>query len=104
MSTEQRHCMECNKPLPPRKRNGPQQKFCGASCRKEFNNRRAMRGAEMYDLVMAGRFERATHAGMWRPTLTLLATHYRDKDRRERDGKQSWHTPDLLGDPRALSR
>lgn len=104
MATEQRHCMECNAVLAPRKAKGPQPKFCSQKCRADFNNRRMTRGAEMYDYVMSGRFERATHAGSWRPTLTLMATHFRDQDKRDRDGRQSWHTPDLLGDPRALTR
>lgn len=97
-------CIECNAPLAPRKPTGPKPKFCSKACGKIFNNRRAMRGAEMYDLVMAGRFERATHAGMWRPTLTLLASHYREKDKSERNGMQSWHTPDIAGDPRGLAK
>lgn len=82
---------------------GPVVKFCSAPCRKAFNNRRMTRGAELYDILMSGRFERATHAGSWRPLMTQIATHYRDKDKAERDGRQSWHTPDLLGDPRAYN-
>lgn len=98
-------CMECGCQIPAKPaRKGPAPKFCNHTCAKQFNNRRMTRGAELYDLLMAGRFQRDTHAGMWRPTMTLLATHYRDKDKRDRDGRQSWHTPDLLGDPRALTR
>ena len=98
-------CMECGCQIPAKPaRKGPAPKFCSQACRSAFNSRRMTRGAEMYDYVMSGRFERATHAGMWRPVLTTMATHFRDADRRDRDGRQSWHTPDLLGDPRALSR
>lgn len=104
MSRNPTPCLECNGPVAPRKSTGPVPKFCCAECRKTFNNRRMTRGAEMYDYVMSGRFERATHAGLWRPILSQMATHYRDQDIREREGRQSWHTPDPLGDPRALTR
>jgi len=98
-------CMECGCQIPAKPaKKGPVPKFCGQACSKTFNNRRMTRGAELYDLLMAGRFQRETHAGMWRPTMSVLATHFHDKDKRERDGRQSWHTPDPLGDPRALSR
>lgn len=100
-----RQCMECGCDLiETAVRTGPRAKFCGPACSKVFNNRRMTRGAEMYDYVMSGRFERATHASSWRETLTVMASHYRERDRREREGRKSWHTPDPLGDPRALTR
>ncbi len=73
-------CLECDKPLEARKTKGAELKFCSPACRKVFNNRRMTRGAEMYDYVMSGRFERDTHAGIWRETLSRMATHFRDKE------------------------
>lgn len=32
--------------------------FCGTPCRRKFNNRRATRGAALYDLVMIERHDR----------------------------------------------
>jgi hypothetical protein len=52
-----------------------------------------MRGAILYDLFMAQRFERdaATEAGVW-TLLTRLASDYRAEDERERAGRRSWRT------------
>lgn len=96
-------CMECGRQMPQKvRRQGSEPKFCGSTCRKTFNNRRMTRGAEMFDYVMSGRFERDTHGGLWRPVLSQMATRFRDQDKRDRNGRQSWHTPDPLGDPRSL--
>jgi hypothetical protein len=43
-------CSECGKTYQPRQWNSA---FCGTPCSKVFNNRRAMRGAIMYDLIVA---------------------------------------------------
>lgn len=45
-----RLCAECRKTFTARQYNAA---FCGPSCRQAFNNRRATRGALLYDLVMA---------------------------------------------------
>ncbi len=66
-------------------------KFCTANCRKLFNNRRAVRGAQLYDLVMAHRFERdrAQKAGvlklMWR-----MCSMFWEEDKEQRAGRRSW--------------
>lgn len=101
MQPEQRQCLECNAALAPRKRNGPAQKFCGPACRKLFNNRRMTRGAEFYDYFMSMRYLRDTHAGAMN-VMTQMASKYRDKDKSERDGRPSWHIPDMSADPRAF--
>lgn len=44
-----RECLECGKIFEPRQHNAD---FCGSVCRKKFNNRRATRGAVLYDLAM----------------------------------------------------
>ena len=65
--------------------------FCGSPCRTRFNNRRKARGAELYDLVMAWRFERGkTDVMQIRGLIGRLASAYRDSDKTLRDGRQSW--------------
>ena len=44
-----KHCKECGKQFTPRQYNG---EFCCTECRRDFNNRRATRGAMLYDLMM----------------------------------------------------
>ena len=59
-----------------------------------FNNRRAKRGAELYDLFMALRHDRATATlfKVWR-LLNRLAALFREEDRLGRDGRRSWRHP-----------
>ena len=68
--------------------------FCSAPCRKAWNNRRAVRGAELYDLFMALRFDRqtATALKVWK-LLNRLAAIYRAEDKAERAGRLSWRPP-----------
>lgn len=68
--------------------------FCGSACRKRFNNRRMARGAVLYDLFMATRFDQplAKRLKLWR-LLNRLAAAYREEDRIEREGRQSWRDP-----------
>lgn len=47
-------CLYCTKPLLKK----AWRKFCGHNCRKSFNNRRATRGALIYDLCMKWRKDR----------------------------------------------
>lgn len=42
-------CLECGKAFRKRQHNAS---FCGRTCRQVFNNRRATRGALLYDLTM----------------------------------------------------
>ena len=73
--------------------------FCSDPCRKAFNNRRLVRGAELYDLLMCWRYERALAARLhvWRAVCRLLAK-YRGEDRAAREGRQSWKRPtEILG-------
>jgi len=44
-------CAECDKPF---KGRSYVSEFCSTPCRMKFNNRRATRGALLYDLVMRG--------------------------------------------------
>lgn len=96
-------CKECGQALPPAKPNAPHQRFCSAPCRKTFNNRRATRGAELLDYFMSVRYHRSTHSGGL-AIMSQMAALWREEDNREREGRQSWITPDLTGDPRAFTK
>lgn len=65
--------------------------FCSRKCVRAWNNRRYIRGAELYDLMMIQRFDRgeATKHKVW-TALTRLTRQYRDEDIRERGGRRSW--------------
>lgn len=83
-----RTCIECGEVFTSPK---PHAEFCCQPCRKEFNNRRAMRGAQIYDLFMTMRFDRKTAADkhVW-STLCSVASAFRDSDRLSRSGRRSW--------------
>lgn len=83
-----RTCPECGIAFRSAKRHA---EFCAATCRKTFNNRRMVRGAELYDLLMTLRYERpvARALGVWK-FLCRMAQGYRDQDLHERAGRNSW--------------
>lgn len=83
------HCDECGAAYHAKRKDVSD--FCSQKCRAAFNNRRAMRGAEMYDLVMALRFDRekATELGVWKVICRVAAEHH-EQDQRERGGRRSW--------------
>lgn len=89
-----RDCMECGGSCAPAKQ---PRDFCSATCRQTFNNRRMQRGAEIYDLLMAIRYQRdrATDMKLWR-WLNRLAKKFRDQDNAERQGRKSWRAPELV--------
>ncbi len=65
--------------------------FCCPRCRAAWHNRRRDRGAELYDLFMAVRFERGSAKlyGLW-TLMCALASAYRDADTHKRGGRRSW--------------
>jgi len=73
-----RYCNECRQAYEAKKVSA---RFCGAACRSTFNNRRKVRGAELYDLFMAQRHDRkaAQEAGVWK-RLCRLAQSYKAQD------------------------
>lgn len=75
-------CRECGMPNPGKGA------FCTDRCRTAWHNRRKARGAELYDFVMAWRFERGEADTM--AMLARLASAYRDADNHVRDGRKSW--------------
>lgn len=88
MTSKQRQCQECGGAYEPGKRHG---RFCSTACRKAFNNRRMLRGAELYDLYMASRYQREQFAGNI-TVMAQVATVWREEDAKERAGRRSWHT------------
>jgi hypothetical protein len=72
--------------------------FCCAACRKSWNNRRMVRGAELYDLFMALRYERRTAYPMGLfGIISRAAAMFRREDLAERAGRKSWRAPsDIL--------
>lgn len=68
--------------------------FCSTACRHDFNNRRKARGAELYDLYMAHRFERdrSKQLGVFQ-AINRLASIYRQEDLHRRSGRKSWRSP-----------
>lgn len=89
-----RVCQECGEPLASQK---PGARFCTSKCRLSFNNRRLQRGAELYDLFMAMRYDRAAaqEAGAW-SMLCRMAQQMRDDDVAKRDGRKSWQAPNVV--------
>lgn len=79
--------------------------FCSAACRHAFNNRRKARGAELYDLYMAHRFDRS-HAQQLRvfQAINRLASNYRREDKADRAGRRSWRKPEDVLDTRPYLR
>lgn len=81
-------CAECGAPYQAAR---PTAEFCSAPCRKAFGNRRAMRGAELYDLFMAHRFERqAAQEAHVLQAMNRLASNWRAEDKAQRAGRPSW--------------
>lgn len=77
MSHKRGTCWECAKALEGGKR------FCDRPCKQAWNNRRAARGAQVYDLLMGLRFEReaASRDGVW-SVICRLASDWHEADQR----------------------
>jgi hypothetical protein len=65
--------------------------FCSTKCRQIFHNRAAARGADLFHLFMAMRFDRAKAeaAGAW-SLLCRMAAAFKLEDDHDRDGRTSW--------------
>ena len=92
-------CLECGKD------HRSKGDFCSTACRTDFNNRRKARGAELYDLYMAHRFERP-RARVLRvfQAINRLASNYRQEDNRDRAGRKSWRNPVAVLEERPFLR
>lgn len=84
-------CLECGAPYEATQRRAD---FCSTEHRAAFNNRRKARGAVLYDLFMAYRFERALSKKLEVWTLVCrLASVWRSEDHTERASRHSWQPP-----------
>lgn len=90
------NCRECGKSLAGLGLK-PSATFCTVEHRKAFNNRRMQRGAELYDIFMALRYERefATEHNLF-TVLSSVARAYRDSDKVLRDGRKSWNAKETV--------
>ncbi len=97
MTAPQRPCVECGNPFSPREAKAM---FCCDAHRKTWGNRRMLRGAQLYDLFMALRYERAaaTEAEVWK-VMCRVAAEFREEDNTERAGRLSWYA---LGSPQHI--
>lgn len=78
-----RTCQECGDKYVAKK---PSSKFCSTGCRKIFNNRRAQRGALLYDAFMSLRYDReaAKAAGIDYTFLCRIGEMFSHEDRGKR--------------------
>lgn len=83
-----RVCQECGGPLVAvyaRKR------FCTTRCRMKFNKRREKRGAQLYDLYCAYRYDReAARKANVQSQMNRLVMYWRTEDDVLRSGRESW--------------
>lgn len=86
-------CLECGEPFV-NGGVGPVKEFCCQHCRQRWNNRRLQRGAELYDLYMAHRFDRrvAKCLGVFQ-AINRLASDFRREDGQRRAMRRSWRQP-----------
>lgn len=91
MSKTARCCRECSTPL--QKAAKPEARFCSNPCKDRWNNRRKNRGAELYDLFMAYRYDRGVSKalGLW-SLICRMGSVWNEEDKET--GRQSY------GDPR----
>jgi len=89
--TDCRACRECTAKLEPTR--NCHAEFCNAGCRIAWRNRRASRGAELYDVFMAIRFNRkaASALGLW-ALMCRMASNWKDEDRAA--DRQSYFKPE----------
>lgn len=86
MKTYIGHCRECGIDYTA---STARKKFCSVKCEKTFNNRRATRGALLYDLFMASRYERdRAESENLRSVMARLAMRFREED----GDRKSWLT------------
>jgi len=89
MSKLRKKCHECGADYLTVKKDA---RFCGTKCRKSYNNRRAVRGAELYDLFMASLYDRQwSDQNKIRSKMAALACHWNQQDHNR--GFKSWQRP-----------
>jgi hypothetical protein len=88
IDTQPNTCRECGKALD----NTKPSFFCDTGCRVSWRNRRASRGADLYDLFMAMRYDRteAKELGLWN-LMCRMASSWHEEDLEA--GRQSYFSP-----------
>lgn len=83
-------CRECGMRLGSNRKPGIE--FCDVKCRIAWRNRRSSRGAELYDLFMAMRYDRglAKVYGFWK-LMCRMAQAWNDEDKAA--NRQSYFPP-----------
>lgn len=73
-------CLECNGPVS--KPRDQEKFFCSDACRHRHKNRRKLRGAELYDLFMTMRFDRAAakEHQVW-AVMCRMASQWNEEDK-----------------------
>lgn len=99
-----RRCRECGTPLPEGLKatalfcspvEGSNQYAGQSKCKAAWNNRRKSRGADLYDLWMAMRYERedAKRLEVWKE-ICRLSEGWKEED--ERSGTKSYEKPSVV--------
>lgn len=80
--------MECGERFEPASRKA---EFCCDGHRMDYSNRRRSRGAALYDVFMAMRYERGLTKlyGLW-TLMCRMSEAWREEDRVERKARKSW--------------
>ncbi len=86
-----RTCRECNTPLAATRKENAE--FCAVPCRIAWRNRRMSRGADLYDVFMALRFDRAVayEKGLY-ALMCRMASTWNEEDKVS--GRQSYFPAD----------
>ncbi len=97
-----RECAECGKGFQAKRVHAA---FCATPCRQAFNNRAAMRGAELYHVMMTLRFNRdvGQQERLWSQACAMMSA-YRDADKTLRDGRESWDKDAFKDTPLSYGR
>lgn len=89
MAGYKKTCDECHVGFVAKKKEA---RFCCSPCRKTYNNRRAIRGAELYDLMMCCRYDREYAYRVKLPSLIARrCSEWRNEDKD--GGGKSWIRP-----------
>lgn len=71
-------CKECGGEF--KKVRSHEQLFCSSACRTSHTNRRKLRGADLYDLFMTMRYDRANAKGVW-AVMCRMAQEWNEEDK-----------------------
>lgn len=102
IKTPKNCCRECHSPLPAagagsnmRPQDRRRMIFCTTACKAKWNNRNKLRGADLVQLMLCHRYERALSAqlGLFKAICRLVQT-WQEED--ERAGRQTYERPEKL--------